>query len=534
MEERRETWGSSLGFILAAAGSAIGLGNVWKFPYMTGRNGGGAFVLVYLFCVILLGLPLMICEITIGRKTGKNPYAAFKALQNGPPGRTALVTAVFCFAGALALFIGKSWGLAVLALVCSLLILRMGFAFLGLIEIFAALAIMTYYSVVGGWILDYIVLSFSGSLDGFATVDSAKDVFISLAAPKNAWPWRAVVMHLVFMTLCAAMLFAGIRKGIERWSKVLMPLLFLLLLAVIVRGILLPGSEKGIDFFLKPDFSKITVAGVLDALGQAFFSLSLGMAIMITYGSYLGKEQNIFVTSLSVVVLDTFASVLAGLAIFPAVFAMNFQPDSGISLVFEVLPAAFRGFPGGFGWFWCGVFFILLTIAAVTSGASLLEVGVTWLMDEFNLRRKPAVVFLAAVLGAAGILSAVSCPFSGWKNLSGFHAVLEKTCGNLYLMGDFFQTVDFFCSNWILPLAGMFTAIFAGWVWGTAAASRELRMGTHGLLDINIFALLSGLDSEQMYRTGGGMTLISLWSLLMRFFAPPMILFVFLRGIGVI
>ena len=310
METRkRESWGSSIGFILAIAGSAVGLGNVWKFPYITGLNGGGAFVLVYLFCILLVGMPVMLCEIVIGRRTRKNPYGAFKALQLRRS-RFADTIGGFLLAAALLLSCSGSFGFAVIAAIAAVMMLTLGFAAVGLFSLITAMLILSYYSVVGGWIVEYTVKAFTGELH-FNSVEAAGNAFGSFIHS----PGRVVLWHLVFFGASALMVWGGIRNGIERWSKILMPALFLLLVALVFRSLTLPGAENGVAFFLTPDFSKLSTAGALEALGHSFYTLSLGMGITITYGSYLSRDRNIFSASLWVIVLDTGVAILAGLTI---------------------------------------------------------------------------------------------------------------------------------------------------------------------------------------------------------------------------
>ncbi len=527
MEERkRESWGNTLGFVLAIGGSAIGLGNVWKFPYITGKNGGGAFVLVYLLCIFLLGVPLMLCELAIGRRTRKNPYEAFKALEI----RRSLLGQILGWllvALALCMFYCGKIGFAVLSAMAAGLVFTLGFATVGLFSLLVAMLILSYYSVVGGWIVEYVFKSFSGGLKA-TDVSHAEVIFSDFLAS----PHRIVMWHLLFLGLVALMLWGGIRKGIERWSKVLMPALFILLVALLVRSFTLPGASKGVAFFLKPDFSALTAAGTLEALGHAFYTLSLGMAITITYGSYLDRSRNIFSSAVWVVMLDTGAALLAGLAIFPAVFAMGFDPSAGPSLIFKVLPATFNNFPGGLGWLWAGLFFLMLTIAALTSAASLLECGVTFLVDRFHLGRRWSILLCYVVIGGLGILSAVSC--SDWANLPAIRRGLSRIFGEVSL-GSWFDLLDYVTSNWMLPLSGLFTVLFVGWVWTARKAGRELRVGAGSLVDENLITLLSGFRGEPLYRNSRnhGLTVMSLWGLLVRFLAPVVILVLFLQSIGV-
>lgn len=539
MEQQRETWGGTIGFVLAAAGSAIGLGNIWKFPYITGMNGGGAFVIIYLVCIFILGTPLMLSEIAIGRKTKKNPYGAFKELSPRGSKFSLVLGALLILQGVILGYSGIDnlidngtnsgmLGFGVISAIAGGLIIWKGIAMVGLFSILTGLAILSYYSVIGGWLIEYVYLAFTNQMN-FTTVDEAKGAFGNFIT----CPWKVIMLHLIFMVLCAAMLWGGIRKGVERWSKILMPLLLLLLIAVIIRGVTLPGAINGVKFFLSPDFSKLSTGSVLEALGHSFYSLSLGMGIMITYGSYMKKTENILRTSVFIIILDTAAALMAGLAIFPAVFAMGGQPSAGPSLIFQVLPVTFNHFPGA-GWFWAGLFFLMLTIAAFTSGASLLEMGVTFMIDQLKVSRKVAISILFVIISLLGILSAISV--TGWENLPWVKSALDFCFGANHVKGNFFDVLDYITSNWCLPLAGMMTAIFAGWLWGARKAARELREGdlTH-LQDSNILLMLSGFKDEPFYSQmiRNGLTIMSLWAILIRFVAPIIILFVFLRSLGI-
>ena len=537
---KRENWSGALGFILAAAGSAIGLGNIWKFPYITGLNGGGAFVLIYLLCILLVGLPVMLCELTIGRNTRKDPYGAFRELQR----EHSLLARIFGWLlvlGAVGLAIGGSWGFAAVALIFAVLLLTKGFATLGLLGVFGGLAILSYYAVVGGWAVAYMLKAFRRQLD-YHDLGAAQAAFSQFV--EN--PGLMVGFQLVFMVLCALVIWSGVRKGIERWSKILMPLLFLLLLAVILRSLTLPGARAGVAFFLYPDFSKLSTAGVLEALGHSFYTLSLGMGITVTYGSYLKREQNMISASLWVIVLDTLAATMAGLAIFPAVFAMGFDPASGPSLLFEVLPATFNSFPGGFGWFWCGLFFLMLSIAALTSGVALLQIGTAYFMDQFKIRRHWAILISFAGVAALGVLSSVS--IGNWENLEALKRAIGMTFGAGTLAGSFFDTLDYLASNWMLPLSGMFIAIFVAWEWGMRPADAELRQGaerwTDRWLPWGRRRIESSPDAAPGAEAGvepgielpavSGIGFLTIWNFLVRFVSPVIILLVFLYSIGVI
>ncbi len=526
--EKRENWGSTFGFIMATVGSAIGLGNVWKFPYITGMNGGGAFVIIYLACILLLGVPVMICEMTIGRRTRLNAFGAYRRLQ--------LRRSVICdtiagglLLGGLCMICVQQYGFGAVSLIAGLLLLKYQFAAFGLLAIFGALVILSYYAVVGGWIIDYTFRSFAGELN-YQDVNAAENAFGLFIET----PWRVILCFLVFMLCCGAMLFGGVQKGIEKWSKILMPLLFFLLLAVIARSVTLPGAWKGVRFFLHPDFSKLTASGVLEALGHCFYSLSLGMGITVTYGSYMKKEQNIFAASIWVMGLDTMAAILAGLAIFPAVFAMGFDPGAGPSLIFKILPATFNHFPGGTGWLWAGLFFLMLTIGAVTSGVALLQNGISFFMDELKWGRRKSLAVCFGGVSVFGLLSAVS--ISHWRHIPVVRDALAFIFGEKHVPASFFDMLDYLTSNWMLPIGGLAISLFIGWVWGSRKAARELRIGSEKACpDVNLITLLSGFRGEPLYRTSRnhGLTLLSLWSIIIRFFAPVAIFIIFLRAVGV-
>jgi NSS family neurotransmitter:Na+ symporter len=414
----REHWGSKVGFILAAAGSAIGLGNIWKFPYITGENGGGAFVLVYLVCVVMIGIPIMLAEFIIGRKSQKDPVGAYKAIR--PDSLWFLVG-----------------GMGVLA----------GFL------------ILSYYSVVGGWTIGYFVESVRGVFYDLSGPGQIGDHFATFAAD----PLKAIGYHALFIGLCMLIVIKGVKVGIERWSRILMPLLFIILLLLIVRGVTLPGSEAGLEFFLKPDFSKLGPESVLIALGHAFFTLSLGMGAMITYGSYLSSDDNLPRSAFIVSLLDTVIALMAGIAIFTAVFAMGQQPDKGPGLVFVLLPAVFVEMPGGA--FFGPLFFFLLGIAALTSGISLLEVVTAYFVDEKGYSRHRAVLCFGTVIFLLGVPSALS--MGPLKDLT-------------IIRWDFFDFVDHLSSNYLLPLGGLLISVFIGCAWGTREAVAEARRGNPG------------------------------------------------------
>ncbi len=399
MSNGRGSWGSQLGFILAAAGSAIGLGNIWRFPYMTGQNGGAAFLIVYLVLVFTIGISAMLAEIVIGRAAQRNPVGAFAVLKGG------------------------LWPLV------------------GFMGIAAGFIILSFYSVVAGWTIAYIFKSFTG----LATISDPK-VLGEMFGKFISDPVQPLIYHAIFMILTVAIVIGGVSGGIEKWCKVLMPALFLILLVLIARAVTLPGAGKGLAFYLKPDFSKLNAKVIHDALSQAFFSLSLGMGAMITYGSYLSKNTNLPHAALSVTFLDTLVAFLAGLVIMPAVFAFGFNPAAGPGLTFITLPAVFSKMPGGM--FWAALFFVLLLIAALTSSISLLEVVVAYFVDEKGMSRKTAAIVFGTIIFLLGIPSSLS--LGVWSNFK--------------IMGKgFLDLMDYISSNILLPTGGIFITLFVGW-----------------------------------------------------------------------
>lgn len=408
----RGLWKTRIGFILAASGSAVGLGNIWRFPYIVGDNGGGAFVLIYLLCIALVGLPIMLSEFTVGRKTSLNPVGTFKTLRPGTP-----------------------W---------------VGVGYMGVL---AGFLILSFYGVVGGWTLAYVVKSLTHTVDHFANPKEAGEFFGNFIAGTG----EVIFYHAVFMGLTIAIVIKGVHGGIERACDILMPTLVVMLVILMIRSLTLDGAMEGLKFYLYPDFSKITPNAVLVAMGQAFFSLSLGMGAMITYGSYLPAEENLTSSTLYVVMFDTLIALLVGLVIFPAVFAMGLKPTEGAGLVFSVLPAVFADMP--MGWIVSVIFFGLLAIAALTSAISLLEVVTAYFIDQKGWDRKQAVLVMGGVIFALGIPSGLS--FGVLKDFKLF----EMT---------FFENVDNLTANYMLPIGGMLTALFVGWVWGTKAAHQEI------------------------------------------------------------
>ena len=453
MDNQREKWGSKLGFILAASGSAIGLGNIWRFPYVVGENGGAAFIIIYLICVALIGLPVLMGEVLIGRSGQRNPVGSFKALTNS-----------------------KFWPLV------------------GGMGIIGGFIILSYYAVVAGWSLGYIYEAVAGSFYQFITPNSAADHFNNL----NANVYWIVGMFVGFMILTMIIVFFGVQKGIERGSKIMMPALLLLLLIVMVKGITMEGSEAGLTFLFEPDWSKISGLTILEALGQAFFTLSLGMGAMLTYGSYMSEKDSVPSSSIQIVFLDTMIAIIAGIAIFTAVFSTGLNPSSGEGLIFHTLPVVFSKMIGGY--FFSILFFILLTIAAITSAISLMEVVTAYFVDEKKWKRHTAVI----VFGTATILFGIPSALS-------FNIISEWRIFGL----NYFELLIYVTANIMLPLGGFLIAIFIAYVWGLDKAVIDLIKGAENVFQRKVW-------------------LLKFWRLIIKYLAPILILVVLLHSVGLL
>ncbi len=409
-KQERDQWGSKVGFIFAAAGSAVGLGNLWKFPYTAGQNGGGVFVFIYLALVLIIGFTLMMAELILGRTTQLGPVGAYRKLK-------------------------EKW------------------SWVGYIGVLASFLIVTFYSVIGGWILKYIVTAFQG---GFNVTDVAilETTFTNFIGA----PVEPLIYHGAFMLITLGIVMGGISGGIEKASKVLMPGLLIMMVVIMIRSMTLPGAMAGVEYLLKPDFTMLNMKVVLAALGQVFFSLSLGMGVIITYGSYLSKNENLVESSFYIPLLDTILALLSGLTILPAVFALGFDPAGGPGLLFITLPGVFAGMP--FGSFFAILFFILVLFAAVTSSISLLEASVSLFVDEFKWNRKKATITLGVIAFLIGVPS----------SLANGPVMSDMT----FINGmNFFDSMSFFAENLLLPLSGLLLAIFIGWIWGTDKAVEE-------------------------------------------------------------
>ncbi len=425
----RGLWTSKTGFILAAAGSAIGLGNIWRFPFTAGQNGGGAFVLIYFAFVALIGVPVLLAELSIGRKTERNPVGAFKAL------------------------VPDTWWPA-----------------LGGLGVITGFGILSFYAVIAGWTLAYLYRAVTGGLGTNLTAEQSGAMFAEIVGD----PVLAIVLTVVFLLLTILVVRGGVSGGIERATKVLMPLLLFILVILAIRALTLPGGMQGVTYLFKPDFSKITVGVAMSALGQALFSLSLGMGAMITYGSYFPKTENLPFAGASVAFFDTMIAVLAGLIIFPALFSVGVEPGAGPSLVFVVLPTIFDQLPAGnlFGI----AFYFLLAIAALTSTISLLEVVVSYFVDERGWKRNRAAWALGSVCMVIAIPSALS---------QGGSEALTNMVG-----GGFLNLQNIIWGNYSLSIGALLLCVFVGWKWGVPLARESLETGGFALPVAGLWSFL--------------------------------------------
>lgn len=412
--QAREGFGTGLGALAALVGSAVGLGNIWKFPYLTGQNGGAAFVLTYLVCVVLVGLPVMVAEHAIGRRLRQNAVGAYG---QAVPGQ-------------------KAWS-------------AIGYAGLA-----AAVLIMAFYSDVAGWVFAYVAKSAGAAFGGPALGPDTFGPLVSGVAEPLLW-------QLGVLVLTTGIIVAGVTRGIERVTKILMPVLLALLLVCAIRSLTLPGAGAGVAYLFQVDFAKITPAVLLSALGLAFFKLSLGMGTMTTYGSYLPDSTRIVPNAARVALADTLVSLLAGLAIFPAVFAFGGTPAGGPGLLFNTIPLIFAQMPGG-PWFTV-VFFVLAAVATVGAMCSLFEVPVAWLVEKVKLSRLRAAIVTAAAMFALGVLATLS---------------QGPTLGKVLVFGQsFFDLFDFLSSNVLLPVGGLAITVLVGWFLPKGAWEEELAKG---------------------------------------------------------
>jgi NSS family neurotransmitter:Na+ symporter len=456
-------WSSRLVFILAATGSAVGLGNVWKFPYITGENGGGAFVIIYLICIAMVGIPIMMAEIMLGRRGRQSPINTMTSLSEEE--------------GA-----SREWSLV------------------GWSGVVAGFLILSYYSVIAGWALAYVIRAATGSFAG-ADASGVRDLFNGLVGD----PERLMAWHTLFMLMTMFVVAKGVKAGLERAVTYLMPALFILLVALVGYAMNTGFFAQGLDFLFTPDFSKllyscqvvdgveqceVTGSPILVAMGHAFFTLSLGMGAIMVYGSYMPKKSSIAGSAILIGLLDTLVALVAGMAIFPIVFANGLEPGAGPGLIFQTLPIAFGAMPGG--QFFGTLFFVLLVFAAWSSAISLIEPAVAWLVENRNMTRIRATVWLGLVTWTLGLGSVFS--FNIWSEVK----IFDKT---------FFDLLDYLTANIMLPLGGLLIAIFSGWLMKKASSQGEFAMRPVG------------------YR---------IWWIVIRYISPLAVIMIFLNAIGIL
>ena len=398
---KRDSFGSRFGALVAMAGSAVGLGNLWRFPYLVGENGGAAFIIIYILLCFIICLPIFISEFVIGRRSQKNAYAAFRDLSGG-----------------------SAW------------------RFVGIVTVIVPLVVLSYYSVIGGWSVEYLLKSLTFSFTGSASQSAVSTMFADFVSST----WAPLVGHTLFLLVTTLIVVIGIKNGIEKFSKVMMPILFFIVVGIAIYSVTLPGARAGLDYLFNPDFSKITGKACAAALGQAFFSLSLGFGTIMTYASYVDKKENILTQSTATALSDLTFALVSGVAIMPAVFAFGISPQSGPGLVFETLPYVFGQMPAG------GIiailFFIALLVAALTSSISMLEVAVAYLVEEKKFSRIWACVLLFVVCWVVGALCSLSFGPLSHIRING---------GNLF---DFFDNLS---SNVLMTLGSLMTVLFVGW-----------------------------------------------------------------------
>lgn len=446
----RVNFGSKIGAILAAAGSAVGLGNIWRFPYETGNHGGAAFILVYLACVFVMGMPIMIAEFTVGRHSKASTGRAFAALAPG-----------------------TQW------------------KWIGYIGVLAGLLILGYYSVVAGWTLEYILASLTNGFAGKGPED-----FVVIFQEFSQDPFRPLVWLLAFLLFTHFIVVKGVKDGIEKSSKIMMPVLFVLIIVLAVCSMSLPNAEKGLEFLLKPDFSKVNAGVFLGAMGQAFFSLSLGMGCLSTYASYFGPDTRLGKTALSVGVIDTMVAILAGLIIFPAAFSVGIQPDAGPSLIFITLPNVFQQAFGGIpalAMIFSLMFYVLLALAALTSTISLHEVVTAFLNERFKMSRNRAAILVTSFCLVTGVLSSLS--LGAW--------------GTKFFGLGFFDLLDFVTAKLMLPMSGLLVCLFVGWYLKRSLSYDELT--NNGLQKASYFPV---------------------YMFILKYFAPVAIVLIFVNELG--
>ena len=443
-------WSSRTGFILAVAGSAVGLGNIWKFPYITGENGGGAFVLVYLLCVMGIGLPIMMAEILLGRRGRRNPITTMKILGDEEAHKGAIWRVV------------------------------------GVNGLIAGVFILSFYSVIAGWSLAYIFQNLSGTFTS-ATAESMTSFYDNMLSS-----WQQLLgWHTLFMLMTIIVVARGVERGLERAVRVLMPALFIMQIILVIYAFNHGAWEEGVRFLFQPDWSKLTGDAVLIAMGQAFFTLSIGMGAVMAYGAYLPQNTSIVGTSVAVVLADTVVAILAGLIIFPIVFQNGLSPSEGEGLVFKTLPLAFGNMTGGL--FFGTLFFLLVTLGAWTSSIGLIEPGVAWLIESKGVSRAWAAWLIGLIVWVVGLATVFS-----FNLLADFR----------FLRGTLFDNIDYLTTNIMLPLGGLLIAIFAGWIMCRNSSNEELDVG-----------------KGKVYRG---------WRFLTRWVAPMGVLLIFLKATGLL
>lgn len=444
---KRDSFGSRFGALVAMAGSAVGLGNLWRFPYLVGENGGAAFIIIYILLCFIICLPIFISEFVIGRRSQQNAYAAYRDLSGG-----------------------TSW------------------KWVGMMTVIIPLVVTSYYSVIGGWSVEYLFKSITFSFTG----DSQSEINTMFADFVSS-PWIPLICHTLFLLITAVVVAFGIKGGIERFSKLMMPLLFLMVLGIAIYSITLPGADSGVRYLFKPDFSKIDGKAFATALGQAFFSLSLGFGTILTYASYVSKKENIMFQSVATAVADLTFALIAGMAIMPAVFAFGLNPQSGPGLVFETLPFVFSQMPAG--GLIAILFFLALLVAAITSSISMFEVGTAYLIEEKKVSRKTSCAIIFAICWFFGALCSLSFgPLSDLK-------IFDRS------IFDFF---DYLSSNILMTLGSLLTVLFVGWRLKKTDIYDEFTNGGSLSANVKIFGVL--------------------WFII-RYITPISILFIFLFGI---
>ena len=443
---KRDSFGSRFGALVAMAGSAVGLGNLWRFPYLVGENGGAAFIIIYILLSFIICLPIFVSEFVLGRRSQKNAYAAFRDLSGG-----------------------SAW------------------KYVGLMTVIVPLVVASYYSVIGGWSFEYLFKACTFSFNGSqASMSSMFTDFVSS-------PWAPLICHTIFLLTTCLIVVVGIKDGIEKFSKVMMPLLFFIVIAIAIYSVCLPGAKAGLDYLFNPDFSKIDGKAIAAALGQAFFSLSLGFGTILTYASYVDKKENALFQSTATAVSDLMFALIAGVAIMPAVFAFGLNPQSGPGLVFETLPFVFGQMPAG--GFIAILFFVALLVAALTSSISMIEVAVAYLVEEKKFSRIGACAALFALCWTVGAMCSLS-----------FGPLSDFTIGGRTIF-DFFDNLS---SNILMTLGSLLTVIFVGWRLKRTDVYDEFTNGGSLSTNVKVFGVL--------------------WFLI-RYICPLAIIFIFVYGL---